>query len=179
MAGFAIDGSRLDIALEGINQFYVDVYKEEWKLETLCDLYEILGMKQSVIFVNTRRKVDWLTDKLRSRDHTVSAIHGAMDQNTRDVNMREFCSGSSRVLITTDWFARAIDHVQQVSLVINYDLPSKPEDYLHRIGRIGRLGCKGVAINFVARDEGKMLAYIERFYNVVIEEFPANVEDLI
>ncbi|OMP12680.1 hypothetical protein COLO4_02885 [Corchorus olitorius] len=103
-----------------------------------------------------------------------------MDQNTRDVNMREFLfRGSSRVLITTDRFARAIDHVQQVSLVINYDLPSKPEDYLHRIGQIGRFGCKGVAINFVARDEGSKLTYIQRFHNVVIEEFPANVEDLI
>ena len=76
-------------------------------------------------------QVDWLTDKMRERDHTVSATHGDMDQNTRDVIMREFRSGSSRVLITTDLLARGID-VQQVSLVINYDLPSQPENYLHR-----------------------------------------------
>lgn len=78
-------------------------------------------------------QVDWLTDKMRERDHTVSATHGDMDQNTRDVIMREFRSGSSRVLITTDLLARGID-VQQVSLVINYDLPSQPENYLHRYG---------------------------------------------
>ena len=72
-----------------------------------------------------------MTDKMRERDHTVSATHGDMDQNTRDVIMREFRSGSSRVLITTDLLARGID-VQQVSLVINYDLPSQPENYLHR-----------------------------------------------
>lgn len=78
-------------------------------------------------------QVDWLTDKMRERDHTVSATHGDMDQNTRDVIMREFRSGSSRVLITTDLLARGID-VQQVSLVINYDLPSQPENYLHRCG---------------------------------------------
>ncbi len=95
-------------------------------------------------------QVDWLTDKMRERDHTVSATHGDMDQNTRDVIMREFRSGSSRVLITTDLLARGID-VQQVSLVINYDLPTQPENYLHRIGRSGRFGRKGVAINFVSK----------------------------
>ncbi|KAL0323741.1 UNVERIFIED_CONTAM: Eukaryotic initiation factor 4A-2 [Sesamum calycinum] len=130
---------RDELTLEGIKQFYVNVEKEEWKLETLCDLYETLAITQSVIFVNTRRKVDWLTDKMRSRDHTVSATHGDMDQNTRDIIMREFRSGSSRVLITTDLLARGID-VQQVSLVINYDLPTQPENYLHRIGRSGRFG---------------------------------------
>ena len=85
-------------------------------------------------------QVDWLTDKMRERDHTVSATHGDMDQNTRDVIMREFRSGSSRVLITTDLLARGID-VQQVSLVINYDLPSQPENYLHRWAVGGVLGC--------------------------------------
>ncbi|KAF6259762.1 eukaryotic initiation factor 4A (ATP-dependent RNA helicase eIF4A) [Scenedesmus sp. NREL 46B-D3] len=132
---------RDELTLEGIKQFYVNVEKEDWKLDTLCDLYETLAITQSVIFANTRRKVDWLTDKMRERDHTVSATHGDMDQNTRDVIMREFRSGSSRVLITTDLLARGID-VQQVSLVINYDLPTQPENYLHRIGRSGRFGAR-------------------------------------
>ncbi|KIZ04417.1 Eukaryotic initiation factor 4A-3 [Monoraphidium neglectum] len=169
---------RDELTLEGIKQFYVNVEKEDWKLDTLCDLYETLAITQSVIFANTRRKVDWLTDKMRERDHTVSATHGDMDQNTRDVIMREFRSGSSRVLITTDLLARGID-VQQVSLVINYDLPTQPENYLHRIGRSGRFGRKGVAINFVTRDDERMLQDIQRFYNTVIEELPSNVADLI
>merc|ERR1712205_217364 len=169
---------RDELTLEGIKQFYVNVDREEWKLDTLCDLYETLAITQSVIFCNTRRKVDWLTDKMRGRDHTVSATHGDMDQNTRDIIMREFRSGSSRVLITTDLLARGID-VQQVSLVINYDLPTQPENYLHRIGRSGRFGRKGVAINFVSRDDERMLADIQRFYNTVIEELPSNVADLI
>jgi len=169
---------RDELTLEGIKQFHVNVEKEDWKLETLCDLYETLAITQSVIFVNTRRKVDWLTDKMRSRDHTVSATHGDMDQNTRDIIMREFRSGSSRVLITTDLLARGID-VQQVSLVINYDLPTQPENYLHRIGRSGRFGRKGVAINFVTKDDERMLFDIQRFYNVVIEELPSNVADLL
>eukprot|EP00882_Tetradesmus_deserticola_P000191 GHRQ01000215.1.p2 GENE.GHRQ01000215.1~~GHRQ01000215.1.p2 ORF type:complete len:414 (+),score=196.49 GHRQ01000215.1:449-1690(+) len=169
---------RDELTLEGIKQFYVNVEKEDWKLDTLCDLYETLAITQSVIFANTRRKVDWLTDKMRERDHTVSATHGDMDQNTRDVIMREFRSGSSRVLITTDLLARGID-VQQVSLVINYDLPTQPENYLHRIGRSGRFGRKGVAINFVTQDDERMLQDIQRFYNTVIEELPSNVADLI
>lgn len=169
---------RDELTLEGIKQFHVNVEKEDWKLDTLCDLYETLAITQSVIFVNTRRKVDWLTDKMRARDHTVSATHGDMDQNTRDIIMREFRSGSSRVLITTDLLARGID-VQQVSLVINYDLPTQPENYLHRIGRSGRFGRKGVAINFVTRDDERMLQDIQRFYNAVIEELPANVADLL
>ncbi|CAF2197740.1 unnamed protein product, partial [Brassica napus] len=169
---------RDELTLEGIKQFYVNVDKEEWKLETLCDLYETLAITQSVIFVNTRRKVDWLTDKMRSRDHTVSATHGDMDQNTRDIIMREFRSGSSRVLITTDLLARGID-VQQVSLVINFDLPTQPENYLHRIGRSGRFGRKGVAINFMTTDDERMLSDIQKFYNVVVEELPNNVADLL
>ncbi|KAI9073737.1 hypothetical protein K1719_044284 [Acacia pycnantha] len=169
---------RDELTLEGIKQFHVNVEREEWKLDTLCDLYETLAITQSVIFVNTRRKVDWLTDKMRSRDHTVSATHGDMDQNTRDIIMREFRSGSSRVLITTDLLARGID-VQQVSLVINYDLPTQPENYLHRIGRSGRFGRKGVAINFVTKDDERMLFDIQKFYNVVIEELPSNVAELL
>jgi len=169
---------RDELTLEGIKQFYVNVEKEDWKLETLCDLYETLAITQSIIFANTRRKVDWLTDKMAERDHTVSATHGDMDQNARDVIMREFRSGSSRVLITTDLLARGID-VQQVSLVINYDLPTQPENYLHRIGRSGRFGRKGVAINSVTKDDERLLQDVQRFYNTTIEELPSNVADLI
>ncbi|KAI3837419.1 hypothetical protein MKW92_002566 [Papaver armeniacum] len=169
---------RDELTLEGIKQFYVDVEKDEWKLDTLCDLYETLAITQSVIFVNTRRRVEWLSDKMKSRDHTVSATHGDMDQNKRDIIMREFRSGSSRVLITTDLLARGID-VQQVSLVINYDLPTQPENYLHRIGRSGRFGRKGVSINFVTKDDVTMLKDIQRFYNMIVEELPANVSELL
>lgn len=108
---------RDELTLEGIKQFYVAVEKEEWKLDTLSDLYETVTITQAVIFCNTRRKVDWLTDKLHAREFTVSAMHGDMSQEQREVIMKEFRSGSSRVLITTDLLARGID-VQQVSLVI-------------------------------------------------------------
>jgi len=167
-----------ELTLEGIRQFYIAVEREEWKLDTLCDLYETLTITQAVIFCNTRRKVDWLTEKMHTRDFTVSAMHGDMDQKERDVIMREFRSGSSRVLITTDLLARGID-VQQVSLVINYDLPTNRENYIHRIGRGGRFGRKGVAINFVTDDDRRNLQDIEKFYNTQIDEMPMNVADLI
>ncbi|KJE89638.1 eukaryotic translation initiation factor 4A isoform 1B [Capsaspora owczarzaki ATCC 30864] len=169
---------REELTLDGIRQFYIAVDKEEWKLDTLCDLYETLNVTQAVIFTNTRRKVDWLTEKMHAKDFTVSALHGDMDQKERDVIMREFRSGSSRVLITTDLLARGID-VQQVSLVINYDLPTNRENYIHRIGRGGRFGRKGVAINFLTADDTRTLREIEQFYNTQIEEMPMNVADLI
>ncbi|KAF4446439.1 ATP-dependent RNA helicase eIF4A [Fusarium austroafricanum] len=167
-----------ELTLEGIKQFYIAVEKEEWKLDTLSDLYETVTITQAVIFCNTRRKVDWLTDKLTARDFTVSAMHGDMDQAQRDLIMKEFRSGSSRVLIATDLLARGID-VQQVSLVINYDLPANRENYIHRIGRGGRFGRKGVAINFVTAEDVRMMREIEQFYSTQIEEMPMNVADLI
>jgi translation initiation factor 4A len=169
---------KAELTLEGIKQFYIAVEKEDWKLDTLSDLYETVTITQAVIFCNTRRKVDWLTDKLTARDFTVSAMHGDMDQAQRDLIMKEFRSGSSRVLIATDLLARGID-VQQVSLVINYDLPANRENYIHRIGRGGRFGRKGVAINFVTAEDVRMMREIEQFYSTQIEEMPMNVADLI
>jgi len=167
-----------ELTLEGIKQFYIAVEREEWKLDTLCDLYETLTITQAIIYCNTRRKVDWLTDGMTQKDFTVSAMHGDMDQKERDIIMREFRSGSSRVLITTDLLARGID-VQQVSLVINYDLPTNRENYIHRIGRSGRFGRKGVAINFLTSGDVRYMRDIEAFYNTQIEEMPMNVADLI
>jgi translation initiation factor 4A len=167
-----------ELTLEGIKQFYIAIDKEEWKLETLCDLYETLTITQAIIYCNTRRQVDWLAGKMTDRDFTVSIMHADLDQRQRDTIMREFRSGSSRVLITTDLLARGID-VQQVSLVINYDLPSNIENYLHRIGRSGRFGRKGVAINFVSTQDVKNMRDIEAFYHTEIQEMPMDIADLI
>jgi len=167
-----------ELTLEGIRQFYVAIEKEEWKLDTLCDLYETLTITQAIIYCNTRRKVDFLADQLTKRDFTVSTMHAELDQKERDLVMREFRSGSSRVLISTDLLARGID-VQQVSLVINYDLPQNMENYLHRIGRSGRFGRKGVAINFVTNNDVRTMKDIERYYHTQIEEMPMDIADLI
>merc|ERR1712187_968225 len=111
-----------ELTLEGIQQFYIAIEKEDWKLDTLCDIYETVTIAQAIIYCNTRRKVDFLSDQMKIRDFTISTMHSDLDQRERDLVMREFRSGSSRVLISTDLLARGID-VQQVSLVINYDLP--------------------------------------------------------
>ena len=123
-----------------------------------------LSAWQAVIFCNTKKKVDWLTTKMREANFTVSAMHGDMPQKERDAIMAEFRSGASRVLITTDIWGRGID-VQQVSLVINYDLPNSRELYIHRIGRSGRFGRKGVAINFVTSEDVRILRDIEQYYS--------------
>lgn len=169
---------RDELTLEGIKQFFVAVEREEWKFDTLCDLYDTLTITQAVIFCNTRRKVDWLTEKMRDANFTVCSMHGDMPQKERDAIMKEFRAGKSRVLITTDVWARGID-VQQVSLVINYDLPNNRELYIHRIGRSGRFGRKGVAINFVKSDDIRILRDIEQYYSTQIDEMPMNVADLI
>ncbi|EIM23544.1 DEAD-domain-containing protein [Wallemia mellicola CBS 633.66] len=169
---------RDEITLEGIKQFFVAVEKEEWKFDTLCDLYDTLTITQAVIFCNTRKKVDWLTEKMREANFTVSSMHGEMPQKERDGIMNEFRGGNSRVLITTDVWARGID-VQQVSLVINYDLPSNRENYIHRIGRSGRFGRKGVAINFVTVEDVRILRDIEQYYATQIDEMPLNLTEMV
>ena len=163
---------RDELTLEGISQFFISVEKEEWKLETLCDLYDELNVPQAVIFCNTKKKVDWLADQMRQKNFTLSAMHGDMPQRERDAIMEEFRSGASRVLIATDIWGRGID-VQQVSIVINYDLPNNRELYIHRIGRSGRFGRKGVAINFVKTEDVRILRDIEQFYSTQINEMPA------
>jgi len=166
-----------EITLEGIRQFYINCEQENWKLNTLYDLYDKLNIAQAVIFCNTRKTVDWLTQKMRENDFTVSASHGDLSQEQRQLILKDFRAGSSRILITTDLLGRGID-VHGVSLVINYELPKNYEKYIHRIGRSGRFGRKGVAINLVALDMPK-LKEIERFYATAIEEMPANIQEFI
>lgn len=160
-----------DLTLQGIEQYYVAVGRDEYKLEVLEDLYGVISVAQSVIFCNTRRTVQWVADELTRRDHTVSAIHSDLEAAERTAVMKEFKTGSSRVLIATDVLARGID-VQTVSLIINFDLPKDLENYLHRIGRSGRFGRKGVAINFLTERDVTQLRSIEQFYSTRIEELP-------
>ncbi|CBH14174.1 ATP-dependent DEAD box helicase, putative [Trypanosoma equiperdum] len=163
---------RESLTLEGIKQFFIAV-EEEHKLDTLMDLYETVSIAQSVIFANTRRKVDWLASQLNSSNHTVSCMHSEMSKQEREKVMGTFRNGSSRVLVTTDLVARGID-VHHVNIVINFDLPTNKENYLHRIGRGGRYGRKGVAINFVTQKDVEVLREIESHYHTQIEELPVD-----
>lgn len=169
---------RDELTLEGIKQFFVAVEREDWKFDTLCDLYDTLTVAQCVIFCNTKRKVDWLAEKMTDANFTVASMHGDMEQSERDSIMKNFQAGESRVLITTDVWARGLD-VQQVSLVVNYDLPNNRELYIHRIGRSGRFGRHGVAINFVKSEDVQRMRDIEQYYSTQIDELPMNVEDFV
>jgi translation initiation factor 4A len=169
---------KKELTLDGIKQYFVAVEKEDFKLATLTDLYASLTITQAIIYCNTRRKVNWLTDQMKQRDFTVSSMHGEMDQREREMIMREFRTGATRVLITTDLLARGID-VHTVSLVINYDLPRNRENYIHRIGRSGRFGRRGAAINFVTDEDVEELKGIESFYHTRIEELPMDVADIL
>jgi ATP-dependent RNA helicase len=159
---------RDELTLEGIKQFFVAVEKEQWKFDTLCDLYDALTITQAVIFCNTKKKVDWLAEKMTKANFTVASMHGDMPQAERNAIMKAFRNTEYRVLITTDLWARGLD-VSHVSLVINYDLPNDRENYIHRIGRSGRFGRKGVAINFVKNEDVRILRDIEQFYATQID----------
>lgn len=165
-----------ELTLEGIKQFYVNVEKEDWKLDTLCDLFDSISAAQSIIFAESKRKVDWLSSMMTERDFTVSCLHGDMEQKTREKVLNEFRSGASRVLIATDVIARGID-IQQVSLVINYDIPKKVETYIHKCGRSGRFGRRGLSINFVTTDTIELQRNIEKYYSTQIEEMPQNISE--
>mmetsp|Transcript_2906 Transcript_2906/g.10283 ORF Transcript_2906/g.10283 Transcript_2906/m.10283 type:complete len:397 (+) Transcript_2906:354-1544(+) len=169
---------RDELTLEGINQYFIAVEREEWKFDTLCDIYDSLTISQAVIFCNTRQKVDWLSIKMRENAFTVSAMHGDMPQRERNSIMTEFRCGATRVLITTDVWARGLD-VQQITLVVNYDLPVSRETYLHRIGRSGRYGRKGVAINLARTEDIRVIRDIEQFYSTEIVEMPRDIADIV
>lgn len=169
---------RDEITLDGIKQFFIPVEKEQWKYDTLKDIYDSFTITQAVIFRNTRDDVESLASQMKKSNFSVSAMHGGMMQKERDEVMDEFRNGKTRVLITTDVWARGID-VKQVSLVINYDMPKSRELYIHRIGRSGRYGRKGVAINFVTLSDTPMLRNIEQFYSTQIDEMPMNLSEIM
>ena len=169
---------RDELTLEGIKQFFISVEKEDWKFDTLCDLYDTLTINQAIIFVNTKQKCQWLQEELSKKNFTVQAIHGDLTQKERNEITASFRNGQCRVLIATDVFGRGID-ISQVTLVINYDLPNSRELYIHRIGRSGRFGRRGVAINFVKDDDIRILRDIEQFYATQIDEMPMNLQDML
>ena len=132
-------------------------------------------------FCNTIRKVKWLTENLNEKNFSITAIHGKMTQEERNEIVKEFRDGKTRILLTTDLLARGID-IPQVNLVINYDLPPSKETYIHRIGRCGRFGKKGVSITMVKMEDPmdvKCLNKMKHFYTMKIDELPDDIETLL
>jgi superfamily II DNA/RNA helicase len=166
-----------EVTLDGIKQYYIQLEREDWKYEVLCDLYQQLNINQAMIYCNKRQRAEWLADKMAQQGFPLSCIHGEMDVEERRRRMKDFRTGSIRVLISTDLLARGID-VQQVSLVINYELPMQRENYIHRIGRSGRFGRKGVAINLLTKDEMTQMKEIENHYATHLEPLPEDLAGL-
>jgi translation initiation factor 4A len=163
---------KSDVPVEGINQYYINIDKEEGKLDVLFDIYEHISVNQSIVYCNSKGKVDWLYKELTKAEFPAGQIHGEMKIEEREEIMIKFRSGALKVLITTDLLARGID-VQQVSIVINFDVPTNRENYIHRIGRCGRYGRKGVAVNFITPNDGKYIKDIETYYSIKMIEMPS------
>ena len=165
-----------ELTLEGIKQYYVYLKKED-KMEVLFQIYRGIEIAQAIIYCNTKKTVENVCEDLKKKGHMISAIHGDLKQIERDAVMKDFRSGVTRVLVTTDLLARGID-VYQVSLVINYEMPKEKETYIHRIGRSGRFGRKGTAINFITPPEKDKLLEIQDFYNTNIEQLPSDLSEI-
>ena len=165
------------LTLEGIKQYLINVEVNEYKFETLCDLYSLLTINQSIIYCNNKKVVNHLTERMREANFSISFIHSDITNKEREETMSAFRNGKTRVLISTDLLSRGID-VQQISVVINYDVPYDIQNYLHRIGRSGRFGRKGVAINFMTKYDTKKITDIEAYYNTHIEEMPENIQSI-
>lgn len=172
---------KTEIAVDLISQFYVDVEEEEYKLDVLLDLYNIISSTQAIIFCNTIRKVTWLTEQLTEKNFSITTIHGKMSQSERNLVVEDFRNSKTRLLLTTDLLARGID-IPQVNLVINYDLPINKETYIHRIGRCGRFGKKGLSITMVKMEDNndvKLLNKMKNYYKLDINEIPENIDEYI
>jgi len=165
------------VRLEGIQQFYINLDREDHKFECICDLYKHLNITQAVIFCNKRQKAEMLAEKMGAQGYPITCLHGELEKGERARRMEQFIKGTTRVMIATDIIARGID-VQQISLVINYELPTNTENYVHRIGRAGRYGRKGTTINLLLPEEEGAMTEISELYGMVLERFPEDTSKL-
>ena len=165
------------LTLEGIRQFYIAVDDDRQKYATLKNIFSFLSVSQSIIYCNSVRRVTDLYEAMKEDEFPVCCIHSGMDKISRDNAFNDFRNGKSRVLISSNVTARGID-IQQVSIVINFDLPKCVHTYLHRIGRSGRWGRKGVGINFITRRDVFKMKEIEGHYACKINELPADLDFL-
>lgn len=162
------------LTLEGIKQFYLAVDDDRQKYLTLKDIFSHLAVSQCIIYCNSIKRVQDLYEAMKEDDFPVCRIHSSMDKVEREKSFKDFRMGGSRVLISSNVTARGID-IQQVSIVINFDLPKCVNTYLHRIGRSGRWGRKGVGINFITRRDVIKMKEIEAHYATEISELPSDL----
>ena len=160
------------ITLEGISQYFIALENDAQKYDTLKDIFEKISLSQCIIYCNSIKRVADLCEALQKDNFPVSCIHSGMEKDERITAYNEFTHGQTRVLISSNLTARGID-VQQVSTVINFDVPKDIHTYIHRIGRSGRWGRKGMGINFITRRDIKKIKEIEEYYDTQINELPS------
>jgi superfamily II DNA/RNA helicase len=170
-----ISVKREALTLEGIAQYYIAVDDDRQKYATLKDLYSLISISSSIIYCNSVKRVQDLYEAMKEDDFSVCRIHSGMDKEERATSFEDFRVGRSRVLISSNVTARGID-IQQVSVVVNFDIPKCVNIYLHRIGRSGRWGRKGVGINLITRRDVPKLKEIEQHYATQISEMPGNLD---
>ena len=163
------------LTLEGIAQYYIAVDDDRQKYATLKDIFGLFAMSQCIIYCNSVKRVQDLYDAMREDDFSVCRIHSGMEKHERAEAFNDFKLGTTRVLISSNVTARGID-IQQVSIVVNFDIPKCVNTYLHRIGRSGRWGRKGVGINLITRRDLPKLKEIEQYYSTQITEMPSNLD---
>jgi translation initiation factor 4A len=172
---------KADVTLEGIKQFFVELDDDRQKMDVLADIFQSISIPHSIIFTNTKERADRLHQALEEQGYPVGIIYGdPMPQAERQRRMDEFRAGRTRVLIATNLLARGID-VQTVSMVFNFDVPSfeDKESYVHRIGRCGRYGRKGTAINLVTAPEKDVLDQIGAHYNFRTLPLPVDLSGVL
>jgi translation initiation factor 4A len=169
-----ISVKREMLTLEGIKQYYIAVDDDRQKYATLKKLFSYFSVSQCIIYCNSVKRVSDLYEAMKEDEFPVCCIHSNMDKSSRDAAFNDFRNGNSRVMISSNVTARGID-IQQVSIVINFDVPKCVHTYLHRIGRSGRWGRKGVGINFITRRDVCKMKEIESHYSCQIEEMPSDL----
>lgn len=161
------------LTLEGIKQYFIALDDDRQKYMTLKDLYQHFSVSQCIIYANTVKRVIDLYEAMKEDGFPVCCLHSSMDRAEREKVFKEFRKGSSRVLISSNLTSRGID-IQQVGVVINFDIPKDVHNYLHRIGRSGRWGRKGTGINFITRRDIHKMKEIEQYYSTQIDELPSD-----
>ncbi len=162
------------LTLEGIAQYYIALENDSDKFNTIKDLFGWISSSQAIIYCNSLKRVSDLYNAMVSDNFPVCCIHSGMEKQERDETFQNFKNGKHRVCISSNVTARGID-IQQVSTVINFDIPKCVHTYLHRIGRSGRWGRKGTAINFVTKYDIHIMKGIEQVYQTSINELPQDV----
>lgn len=166
------------LTLEGISQYYVSFENDTDKMLALQDLFEGISVSQCIIYCNSVKRVMMLHSSMKDAGYPVCCIHSEMDKYERNESYKSFKDGKYRVLISSNITSRGID-IQQVSVVVNFDVPRCVHNYLHRIGRSGRWGRKGIGINFVTKYDADMMRQIEGHYSTEIKELPKNYSSMI